>query len=770
MSTQFNCFESINILNVDGSINTGSDGTGFDFTLFDYINLSSYGSNLFTKIASNEELISAFSALGIEVELDLVNSSIVLLTDIQETSDLPTFVNPRIQLLLNNTPINPLDFSLYNSINVSFHNAPTIFVYSEQQLIDKLKLLYNIDNVIVTTTFIYLDKYTGSYQDLPVGNDPVIYLVDTEGNQLMCNFNTIQSIDLSFYGGNAITFVNTEAAIISAFAALGITVSITACSIKLVEYLGTTQNLPVCFYPIITLQNSCINNTIDYTAFEYVDFTPLGGGFVQISNQQQLLSALMGLNIIAEIQGCNIKVLNQPCDQSFNLELATRQSAVPTANNDTIFPCLLVGTDYTFNPTTNDIDSENQPLAIIKINNVDVIPNGPPVTIALGTTAQLLLGNNIKIQSTNNALNGSEVFSYTITNLDNNTSTANITYCINNVIDAEDDFVTFDCDSSESILVTSNDMGAGPFTVTHINGIAVTGGQSVDIIANSVTATLEPDLNTITLTSINNYFGMGSFIYTITNGGAISTGTVNYNILNTCNPCINFDFGFSFNCAETCWTTLTYNGNPVTNYLIKLKKPDNSFYVLPSGITFSIASGTYSNPLSFPPNLCAYIEANTYTLYIEFSDYGNNLDCLANTYTILPMLCGSSCQFQYNGPGGPAAQLAFDVEVSPTATISTSFSANKVPDGMVIMYNGQPIYHTGNSADCPYISNSAFSQAYANCVNCNYLPETPIQTAVTPVPYVPGVNTAKIIVFGYPCAATTVWNLSVSTDCMALTN
>ena len=764
MSVQFNCFSTIHILNIDSSINTDNNG-GFDFSLFDYIDLSYYGGNKFTKVTSVEELHTAFAALGIEIEVT-PESEIALLTEIVTPEDIQAFSNPCINLKQSDgTVIDPLNFSIYNSIFVDIVTpAVTIFVYSESQLKTKLKNLLNVD-ILINGNFICFDKYEGAYHDLVVGQDSVVTLVDDTNTPVACNYNVIQSINLSAYGGLSTVFVNSDASIINAFSALGINVTIVSCNIKLLEYLGPATNIPVCFYPIITLQNTCVNDVIDYTTFQHVDFTPFGGTWTEINNQTELVNTLAGLNIVVQVDGCNLKVLNQPCNYNYTLSVATRQDALPTAVDDNLNPCLVAGTDYTFNPVSNDFDDQNQVLTIVSINNTAVVPNGAPVVINIGTTAQLLTNNNIKIVTTSNAIDGLYTFTYTVMNEDGAVSTATVTYCVSNQIITQEDYLTFECDSSASIDVTGNDSGPGILTVTHINNIPIAPEQQIDIIPNSLTAALDITATIITLTSINMYSGMGNITYTITNGGATSSEIVTYNITNGCNPCIQVDFSMSNNCIETCWTSLTFNGNVVTNYLLRLKKPDGSLYVLPSGMTFGIGAGSFASPSLFGPNQCAIIEANTYSLYIEFSDIGNDIDCFANLYTVTAMPCGSNCSFNYSGPGGPAAQLAFDIVVQQGTVITTSFGAFVVPDGMVISYNGNVIYHTGVSAACPYISSGGFNQQYGDCLGCNYMTGTSNQTATTPVPYVSGVDTAQIIVFGYSCSAGTAWNLSISTTC-----
>ena len=68
MST-FNCYSNIVILNPDNSIN--GDLNGFDYTQFDYLDLTAYDGEMYEKITNDEQLLARFTELEIEIEIKI---------------------------------------------------------------------------------------------------------------------------------------------------------------------------------------------------------------------------------------------------------------------------------------------------------------------------------------------------------------------------------------------------------------------------------------------------------------------------------------------------------------------------------------------------------------------------------------------------------------------------------------------------------------------------------------------------------------------------
>lgn len=769
MSTTYKCYPSFNILNPDGSINAYDSGNGtvsFDFTLFDYIDLTQFQGEQFTPVTTPTEIVEAFAELSIEVEIE-ENSVVVLQTD--EVLNVQAYKDNFFYLTLDNVILNPIDYSLFNILDTSFYSTttPFIFVYSNLQLKTKLQLIFD-RTVDIVDNKIYVRKYLNTLYNIPVSANPTIQMLDA-GIPITNNYTIIQSIDLSYYGGNAITLVSSDLDVRAAFLVLGISVLISGSTITLLEYTGTTADINVCkfsYIEIVGLSSYCSNNTLDFNELYALDFTGFGGIEKRVGNTAAIIAEFALLGYSVTIIGCSIKVLNMPC-LDITDTIPARKISTPLAVDDTVPDCILPNIKYSFNPIANDIDPLGQMLTVTAINGTPVV-EGQIVSIATGVTVKSIPNCNLELLATDDAVSTQYSFSYTIKNVDGVYSTALVTYCVSNVITPGVDYLTFDCNSSGEIDVTDNDLGSGPLEVTHINNMPVTVGQSMDIITGSLTARLLPDLVTIQLQSLNMYHSMGAITYTITNGGTSTDGILNYDITDVCDVCLDFNMQFTINnCAGVSWGDLTYNNVVVDNYLVKLKKANGDFYVLPSGLEFKIGKGIYAGG-TFPPNSGIPMPSGTYSIYIEFSDIGDAIDCFSNYVTVTPIPCGVPCAQSYNGIGGISAQLSYDLEVSASSTINfLNFNTgNVVPDGVVIYYNGVAIYHTGNSELCPYTTPGPQIQQYLTCIGCQYQSDVPTPNANIIVPYVSGVNYATVVVFGYPCdTATTLWSFQTLVIC-----
>ena len=766
MST-FNCYSNIVILNPDNSINGNLDG--FDYTQFDYLDLTAYGGEMYEQITTNEQLLARFTELQIEIEI--TGNSIVLLADIAAVN-IPSFKNQEINLIYNSNILDPINYSLFNILNVAAYNKSVqyLFVYSESELKQKLSSFLEA-NVILNGSTIVLDKYVGPSFDIPVSANPKVLLVNS-GQPVDCDFNSIISINLSNYGGQSIIPVTSNSDIVNAFKALNINISISSCEITLLEYTNTASNIETCLAASITIVGTsgifCNDGQLDFDELNELDFTPFGGTKETVTSNTSIVNkfSMLGYNVV--ISGCTIYVLNRYCE-NIPSTINGRKYSIPIANNDSIIS-LIAGLTFTYNPTANDSDPQGLPLTISKINNTSILL-GSSVTLPNGTIITLQANNNLHINTPATVSPGFTSFTYDITNTDNNSDTATISYTVHNSIQSNIDYLTFDCNTSASIDVTDNDIGLGNLQVVKINGINILPNQTLWIIPNSFSVTLDNTGKILTLASINQYYTMGSISYTVSNGGTLADSTVEYNIINTCDLCSEFDIMFTDGgCGKTCWTTLTYNGNVVPNYMLKLKNPDGSFYVMPSGIEFIIAAGIYASVgNNFTPNFCIPLPAQQFTPYIVFSDFGNNIECSNLTFNSFPLMCNAGlCTISYTGPGGISAQLEFDIEVAATSQISlASFTTgNIVPDGIVIYYNGNVLFHSGNSADCPYVTPGGANTSYVSCIGCNYATGVNNTTAFIPVPYVAGVDYARVVLFGYPCAPTTTfWELSIQVLC-----
>lgn len=763
--TTFKCFNGVNIVNPDNSIN---GTTSIDFTKFDYLDLSPYGGDEFTKVDSDEDIVNAFLLLGINAVIQ-TNSIVIFNSEVQV--NINSFENPYINFTLNNTVINPLNFTLYNIVNLNQYSTNKyLFVYTNAELVEQLSTFFKVD-VKIENSKIILDKYTGDLYDVPVSKNPQVPITDVNGLTIFCSFTTIIGIDFTPYGGTFVPVKNSMD-IINEFSKLNIKAAVTNCLIELIEYTKTVYPVKACLPQAVTITggNFCgsPNFQFNYNLLNEIDLAPFGGSKVAVTNKDSIINAFAVLGYTVIIANCQLLVLNKLCNQPLPTSIVGRTYSTPTAVADS-FEYITVGIPYTVNLVTNDSDSQNQPLRITKINNVDVQVN-QMVNLNANIYVKLIDNQTVHIYANENTVATSYSFNYTVSNTDNRTSTAPVNFTVVNTINTNVDYLQFDCNSYGEIDVVTNDIAFGALSVTEINGIPYT--NPIWIIDNLLKATLLPDNKTIRLQSYGLYNGMGQVAYTVTNGGAFASGTIDYNINNSCVGCAGFEMQFNPNqCGQVCFTDLVYNNNTVDNYLIKLKMPNGSFYTLPSGVEFIIAKGIYAaNGNNFNPNSCIPIGIGTYTPYILFSDNGDNLECPAMAFTVFPIPCNNNtnCEIAYDGPGGISSQLEMDLEVNQGSVlrIESFTTGNVVPDGVVVYYNGQPIWHAGYSVTCPYTTPGDLRPEYVNCVQCTYQTNVVSTNVNLPIQYVAGVNTCKIVVFGYPCAPTrTVWELSFRITC-----
>lgn len=97
---KFGCFQPITIVNPDTTtFNCLSDGSGFDYTVFNLIDLSPYGGGL-NAVNSDSELIVLFQQLGINIEI--IGCEIFIKDDRFPMTDLPT-VNLTSDLAITKT-------------------------------------------------------------------------------------------------------------------------------------------------------------------------------------------------------------------------------------------------------------------------------------------------------------------------------------------------------------------------------------------------------------------------------------------------------------------------------------------------------------------------------------------------------------------------------------------------------------------------------------------------------------------------------------------
>ncbi len=245
----------------------------------------------------------------------------------------------------------------------------------------------------------------------------------------------------------------------------------------------------------------------------------------------------------------------------------------------------------------------------------------PPTTITAvtqGTSGSVAIDPGATSVSYTPNLNfhGGDSFSYTITDLDGETSTATVTMTINPVNDtpvAADDSAATDEDVAISIAVLVNDaIGDPPTTIT-----VVTQGASGSVA-------IDPGAATVSYTPDPNFHGLDSFSYTITDlDGETSTATVAMTV-NPVNDAPTAD-DQSVSTPENTALAITLTGGDVDgdvlSYAIEagpahgvltgtppdvLYSPDTN-YIGPDGFTFTAHDGLLN---STPATVSITVTAN----------------------------------------------------------------------------------------------------------------------------------------------------------------
>ncbi|MDN3524183.1 Ig-like domain-containing protein [Halomonas sabkhae] len=191
---------------------------------------------------------------------------------------------------------------------------------------------------------------------------------------------------------------------------------------------------------------------------------------------------------------------------------------------------LSVDEDQTLNASiiANDNDPENDPLNIVSAS-IDTDDDGTQEALTLGSQTSITVGGNTIGSLTLTAAgalsftpaadyNGTvPTLSYTLSDGNNQTDTADVTVTVNAVDDAVDDTATTDEDTSVTTDVLGNDSFEGTPSVT-----AVTQPANGTVTNNND--------GTVTYTPNADFNGTDSYTYTVTSGGVSETATVDVTV------------------------------------------------------------------------------------------------------------------------------------------------------------------------------------------------------------------------------------------------
>ena len=212
-----------------------------------------------------------------------------------------------------------------------------------------------------------------------------------------------------------------------------------------------------------------------------------------------------------------------------NLDIAAVNDG-PVAAADTV--ATTEDTPVTFDVRANDSDLDGDPLAVIAINGT-AISVGAPVTVAGAGTVALNANGTLTFTPLPD-ISGARSFSYTISDGNGGTATANATLNITSVNDAPvataDVFAaTEDTPTSFDVRPNDSDGDGGTLSVVAVNGAPISIGEPVTIPG---VGTISLNANgTLGFTPALNANGTKNFSYTLSDGqGGTTLGSVTVNI------------------------------------------------------------------------------------------------------------------------------------------------------------------------------------------------------------------------------------------------
>ena len=217
------------------------------------------------------------------------------------------------------------DFNNFEYINLSGYGGDThVYVNSNQDIIDAFAVL-DVPILINGCDLVIQDThYTGSL-NVEASINPCITLIDIENELIPCvagsiDFSVFSRVNLSFFGGPSVVFVESEQDIIDALLPyiIGLTTSstlvsveINGCDICLINYTGTCENIDVSADPCISIipdtdEQICVNGLINYDLLNVIDLTIYEGTLIQVNSDQDIINAFSSLGIEVTIENCLI--------------------------------------------------------------------------------------------------------------------------------------------------------------------------------------------------------------------------------------------------------------------------------------------------------------------------------------------------------------------------------------------------------------------------------------------------------------------------------
>lgn len=251
-----NEFKIIQLVDTDEGIVNLCSGGAYDYSKFEYIDLTGYGGPSSVRVTNNAEVVAAFSALGIEVEF--TGCDILIKECRSNYPNVEVSKAPSITLVDTDEGLTPCGangfaFAEFDAANFCHYDTNNILgdcanveLNSNQDIIDVFNLLGITAEVVDCVIKLY--NWSGPLVDIEVCKYPTIQVVDFQGNPMCENnalpFNLIESIDMSPYGGPAAySPVVNNSSIVQAFADQGIDVEVDGCDIKFQHCYGGAADI-----------------------------------------------------------------------------------------------------------------------------------------------------------------------------------------------------------------------------------------------------------------------------------------------------------------------------------------------------------------------------------------------------------------------------------------------------------------------------------------------------------------------------------------------
>ncbi|MBO6521931.1 MAG: tandem-95 repeat protein [Rhodospirillales bacterium] len=185
-------------------------------------------------------------------------------------------------------------------------------------------------------------------------------------------------------------------------------------------------------------------------------------------------------------------------------------------------------TAVTMDLTQNDTDLDGDTLTVTQIDGQDIAAGG---TVDVGFGTVTMNDDGTVTFNPDENWNGTETFEYTVSD-GTETATATATVDVGAVNDgpvATDDSATTTEDTAVTMDLTQNDtdLDGDTLTVTQIDGQDIAAGGSVDVGFGTVTMN---DDGTVTFNPDDNWNGVDTFEYTVSDGTATDTGTASITV------------------------------------------------------------------------------------------------------------------------------------------------------------------------------------------------------------------------------------------------